>query len=465
MYEPLFYRAENASVELGLAESFQYTDPVTVEVKLRKNVTFHDGTPLKAEHVIKSFKLMKDPKQGSDFRYRLSVFKDIELIDNYTFKIITMRPYAPALYVLAKYLPIFYLKKYDSGSIRNGQWPIGTGPYIMNKKGPSIELIRYDKYHSHKPYYNKIVFSNISTEEGRKSSLIKGNINVVTDISYKTYQVIKNSSKHILVPQNQLMAYIGMNTNKSPFDDVRVRQAINYSINRKAINEEIFWGNATIAAGAFSPIMLGYDPKLEPYSYDPEKAQKLLREAGYPGGITLKINFYPNLTRKTSEQLDMIRKSLAASNIKAEPQQWDISVFRSQLRTGNFKDMFLASTFLDTEPELFLSHRFLMDPKQSYFYNKNIAEGFLNAAVQYDTEKRSQIYQAIDKYIKQQSPWVFLYSYPTKFVGISNQVNGLEVMKMASFINPVLYGRTTEYCKNCVCKNDKDCKACCPKCW
>jgi peptide/nickel transport system substrate-binding protein len=294
IHDTILKPMEDATVKPGLVEKWEKLDDLTWKFTLVKGATFHNGEPINAAAVKFSFERIMSDALKSPHKGKLSSFKEVKVMDERTFTISMLQPYAPGLYMLAQYLfvvPPMYVAKV--GDVEYNLNPVGSGPYKLDKwvKGQEILLSAYDKYYGPKPAYKKLVFKGVPEEASRIASLMTGEADVISGVPVHQRQKIVDSGKAYLTDQMGSMNYLGLNTYEKPFSDVRVRQAINHAINRPLINKALFKDKAILCAGPISPRTFGADPGLKPYAYDPVKAKQLLTEAGYPNGFETRLAF------------------------------------------------------------------------------------------------------------------------------------------------------------------------------
>ena len=283
-------KVTTAEVEPDLAESWSLSPDGTVwTFKLRKGVQFHKGFgELTAEDVKFSFDRQINKAPGTRFGVNLEVIKSIEVVDPYTVQI-----------ALKSFDPIFLLRMvgYQQGYIvskkaaeKHGEqfkWnPVGTGPFYFDRHSPreKIVLKAFDKYHGGRPQIDEVHWFDVPEDATKLIGLEKGTFDLLfpeavtadfADQVKKMGAVIDRRG-----PGGQERFYINMT--KPPFDDIRVRRAFMHAIDRKAIKETMYPGGLARAGDELYPARL-----LRPHpdgvpEYDPEKAKKLLAEAGHP---------------------------------------------------------------------------------------------------------------------------------------------------------------------------------------
>ncbi|MBN1830147.1 MAG: ABC transporter substrate-binding protein [Deltaproteobacteria bacterium] len=423
IHDTLFHPQEDASVTPAIAESWEQVDDLTWKIKIRKGATFHNGEPINADAVKYSFDRVFNPDIQCPHKGKLSGFKEVKVIDPYTVTISTDAPFAPGLYMLAYYLPIVppgYIKKV--GDAEYNATPIGSGPYRLIKwvRGEEVIMERYDKYYGPKPAYKRLVFKAIPEESSRIAALLTGESDVISGIPVHQRKKIEDSRKAYLTPQMGVMPYLGINTYEAPFDDVRVRQAVNYSINRELINKALFGGKAIICNGPTSPRTFGANPALKPYPFDPKKSRELLKAAGHPNGIKVRLA-YGTYMSQIQEQSEAIASDLAKGGIEVTLEPFERAVMWERYK-GKKHQLFIYWWDDAPEPHRYIYSLFHSKSRDYYYKNTKIDELLDKGAATMDRGKRALVYNEIDKILYDDCPWAYLYVIPEVF-GVANGVS------------------------------------------
>ena len=321
-----------------LAESYEISDDGLIYTfKLRQGVKFHNGREMTADDVKYSLERTCNPKTQSPGAGFYSMIKGqeamtagqaeslegIKTLDKYTIQFELARPDATFLHVMALNFSFVVPKEeVEKWGQDFGKHPVGTGSYILKDwvLGNKIEWVRNpDYHHPGKPYLDKIVFEIGQEPTVALMRLQRGEVDILGDgIPPARFVAIKNDPKYkdMIVEGGQLhTGYVTMNVKMKPFDDVRVRQAVNMAINKERV-VKIINNRAVVANQPLPPAMPAYDTGYKGYAYDPVQAKKLLAEAGYPDGFETELycmNVDPNPRIAQSIQQD-----LAEIGIKAE---------------------------------------------------------------------------------------------------------------------------------------------------
>lgn len=280
----------------GLAESWEYSDDRRELIfKLKKGVQFQKGYgELTAEDVQFTYMRAFEPKWELVRDFRDNIEK-VEVIDKYTVKVRLQKPNSSFLpYQVARTLNgVIVPKEVGAMSVEEVRKnPIGSGPYELEEWVPMDRIIlkRFEGYHGEKPYFDRIEYSIFPNQTTLELALEKGDVDLGL-VSYKALEGLrKRQDLKIYTGPSASYAWIGFNTQKKPFDDVRVRKAIRDAVDVDEILLGCFDGAPKRARSMFPPELRGYWKDAPLYKPDIAKAKKLLAEAGYPNGFTVSMN-------------------------------------------------------------------------------------------------------------------------------------------------------------------------------
>ena len=281
----------------GLASSLRNINALTWELKLRTGVKFHNGEPFNAEAVKFTIDRVLDPATKSVTRGNFTWIKEVKIIDEYTVQIITAKPFpaAPEFLTLAYIVPPKYMKAV--GDEEFNRKPVGTGPYkfVEWKKAEHLIVEANQDYWKDSPKgtpkIKTIVFRTIpeTTPRSRSCSGAWTSSKCPPD----QIAVVKDSpnariSATKILRVNSLLLDSAGRASKTPLMNQKVREAIAYAINVDEMLDKILGGYAERTATGVNPLHFGFDPSIKPYPYDPERAKKLLAEAGDLNGFEIR---------------------------------------------------------------------------------------------------------------------------------------------------------------------------------
>ena len=289
--------AATGELQPQIAESWDQNSDTSYTFHIRQGVKFHDGSEVKAEDV--KFSLDRAINSAA-VSYIVDFIDKVDVVDDYTVNVELKAPYAPALRNLSvPFAAIVPKAVVEADEEAFKLHPIGTGPYkfVEWKQGDSVTLERFDDYYAGPAETQKLVMKVIPEASQRTIALETGEVDLAYDLLPNDLEKVRSNSDLQLFEAPSLTCYyISMNMNKAPYDDQKVRDAVNYAIDRQLIIDTIASGSGEPADAIIAPAVFGYfSPGA--YEYDPEKAKSLLAEAGYPNGFETSIWVNDNQTR------------------------------------------------------------------------------------------------------------------------------------------------------------------------
>jgi peptide/nickel transport system substrate-binding protein len=320
VYETLIAR-DPKTTELvpGLAESWKEVDATTWEVKLRQGIKFHNGEPFNAEAAAFSINRVINPDYKSEQISFFSTIKEAKAVDDSTIQVITDGP-DPTLPARLYWLKIVPPKYADDPNF--GTKPVGTGPYKFVEwvRDDHVDLEANPDYWGTQPTIAKVRIRPIKEEVTRLAALKAGEVDLVRGL---IPEYVSEVPKALSTPGLEF-PWLRLNCLTGPLADKRMRQAINYALNKDELAQSLYSGYAVPAEGQIlTPGHFGYNPNVKAYPYDPEKAKQLIQEAGYNGE---EIEFVGEAGRwlKDKELIEAVAGQLRAVglNIKVNIVEW-----------------------------------------------------------------------------------------------------------------------------------------------
>jgi len=404
-------KVTTAEVEPDLAQSWTLSPDGTLwTFKLRKGVQFHKGFgEMTAEDVKFSFERQINKTPGTRYGVNLDVIKSIEVVDPHTVQIV-LKAFDPIFLLrMAGYQQGYVVSKKAAANHDQFKWnPIGTGPFYFDRHSPreKVVLKAFDKFVGGRPQIDEVHWFDVPEDATKLIGLEKGTFDLLYPEA-TTCDFAEQVKKIGAVldqwgPGGQQRFYIDM-THK-PFDDIRVRKAFMHAIDRKAIKETMYCGDiARLATSVVPPGYFGHAPMNFP-EYNPEKAKKLLAEAGFPNGFTIKNYFisksffYPKVLTLAQEQLKQV-------GINVELQVVEHATFHENIRKNlNPFVLYGGTRITDADPwlSLFFDSKEIPDPatgnKGTNFAHYRAIDDLLAAGrVERDQKKRAAIYAEAQK--------------------------------------------------------------------
>lgn len=434
------FKRGTTQIEPGMAESWEVSkDGRTYTFKLRKGVKFHSSKAFKptrdmnADDVIFTFERQWKKNHpfhkvsGGSYEYfdgmsMPDLLKEIVKVDDYTVKFVLNRPEAPMIANLAMDFAVIQSAEYADMMMKKGtpemvdQWPIGTGPFafVGYKKDAQIRYVANPTYWKGKAPIDKLVFAITPNNSVRYAKLKAGECQVMPYPNPADLAAMKADSNINLMQQEGLnVGYLAYNTLVKPFNDVRVRKALNHAINKRAIIDTVFQGAGKPAKNPIPPTIWSYNDATKDDNYDLKTAKKLLAEAGYPNGFEMKVwampvqrPYNPNARRMA----EVIQADWAKIGVKVEIVSYEWGEY---LKRSKDKDrdgaVLLGWTGDNGDPDNFLAVLLGCDgvggSNRAQWCYQPFEDLIQKAKVVADPAARTSLYEKAQIVFKEQAPW------------------------------------------------------------
>ena len=428
---------------------------------LRRGVRFHHGREVTAEDFVYSFTRLLDAKKPGPltvFLRRINGANDfmkgtspkvqgLKAVDRYTLRITLDEPFAPLLAVLGlANAAVVPREKVEGQEERFGRAPVGAGPFKLTRWDQSKEIVleANDRYYEGRPFVDSVTFRIGATYEEMFSEFLEGKLEetlipsgkteeVHTDPRYRNFQVFRKPTLSLL--------YIGFNTRIKPFDDVRVRRAFSYAVNRERIVHEITKMGSIPADGPLPPGMPGHNPDLKRYYYDPDKAKQLLAEAGYPNGVGLPVIklWASSKAASTKAELTAYQEYLGKIGVKVEiHSETDWPAYVKLLDQGKLPMFRVSWTATIPDPDDFLSRQLHSGgPNNWAFYKNPVVDQLLEQARQeFDYTRRIAMYREVQRVVMDDAPWITQFNHVFERL-YQPYVNGVQISFLGDWAIPM----------------------------
>ncbi len=332
VYEGLAAIKSDGSVVPMLAESWDIQDDgLTYVFKLKKGVKFHNGDEMKASDVVFSYNYAKESPFTASFG---GLYDVVEAVDEYTVKVKLVAPFAPFLRSVAGAM-IHSEKAVKAAGDGYGLNPVGTGPFkfVSYDLGQKVTFERFDDYHRGAAKLKTVVYKIVADPNTALVSLESGTVDYLFSVPQISYEDLKKNDKlQVIEYESRELTHLTMNLNAEPFNDIRVRQAVNYAIDKAALIKIALEGLGAPATYVLNDKYFGYSADVTGYEYNPEKAKELLAEAGYPEGLNLKLT----TCDRYSKSAQVVQEQLGKVGINLEMDQTDMNAMMEAVATGNY---------------------------------------------------------------------------------------------------------------------------------
>jgi peptide/nickel transport system substrate-binding protein len=433
MFDGLVTRTTTNKVVPEIADSWEWVDDKTLEFKLKQGVTFHNGEALTAEDVKFTFErtinenAIEYPEPHTAARKGLiAPLESIEAVDDYTVRLLFSNPWPVALQMLCHHniLPKDYMEQVGTqGFIEH---PVGAGPFkfVEGSLDTQVVMERFNDYYGGSadlppiglPYLNRVIFRMLPETSTRVAALQAGEVHLIQAVPADLYDMLQ-ADPNVVVKTcaGTRPEWMEMNVHQPPFDNVKVRQAMNHAVNAELLVEKVLGGRGLVLPGALSPYNNFADPTLQPYGYDPEKAQALLAEAGYKPED---ISFVLDAAEASKERAEALAGQFQELGMDVTVRLWDYSVVRPLLRDG--ERMAFISSWGDSafDPVGHFEAKWrTWDPEGqvngrgnfSTYSNPRVDELIAMGETEADVAKRHEIYDEAQRIVYEEAPAVFLY--------------------------------------------------------
>ncbi len=440
VFDGLFEAGENSELVPAIAESYQVSaDGLTYTFKIRNGIKFHDGSDLTAEDVQYSYAKLSGLNGKEPLSAKFAAIEKMETPDDFT--VVVKLKEKDAAFLAANIVAIVP-KDYEKQSEK----PIGAGPFKFASYTPGQQLVleRNDQFYDQKkkPALERVEFKIMPDSNASVLAMQSGDIDMIPGISDQGAKQLGGGFQIVSGPQNmvQLMA---LNNSVKPLDDVRVRQAINYAINKDVIIQTVAEGNGVKLGSNMSPAMKRYyqEGLTERYQTDVEKAKALLKEAGYEKGFKLAITVPSNYTFHV-DTAQVIAEQLKAVGIAAEIKQIEWSSWLEDVYNNAKYEATIIGLTGKLDPHEVLG-RFETTYRKNFYKFSNAAfDDLVNRGrTEVDEAKRADLYKEAQTILTEQAVAVFIMD-PSRSVALKENLHGFKMYPVQKYDFAAMYFST-----------------------
>jgi dipeptide transport system substrate-binding protein len=464
---PLFNRL--VEFEIGttnivpaLAESWTVSpDSKTVTFKLRKGVKFHSNANFKptrdfnADDVLFSWSRMADDSNpfhkitaGQTYAYfedmgMKNIVDRVEKVDDYTVRFTLKRPEAPFLADMAMDFASILSKEYFDAMMKKGTpnaadvYPIGTGPfeYVAYQKDATIRYKAFDHHFRGKPKIDTLVYSITRDATARYAKLKTGECHVMAFPKPADLAEMKaDPALNVLQKEGLNIGYIAFNTEKKPFDNKMVRQALNMAIDKESILKSVYQGQGQVAKNPIPPILWSYNNNVKDYPFDVAKAKDLLAKAGHPNGFEVDLWYLP-VTRPYNPgrqaMAELIQADWAKIGVKAKLVTYEWAEYRKRSKTGEQAVMMFGWSGDNGDPDNFFVPLLGCEAVKgggnvARWCNKEFEDLVIKAAQTPKQADRAKLYEQAQVIFKEEAPWITV-AHSVRFDPVRKEVQGYKM--------------------------------------
>jgi len=446
-------------------DGLEYTFNLRKGVKWQSNKNFKPSRDFNADDVL--FMIERQWKESHPFFKVTSanhsyfgdmgmpkLLKSVDRVDDYTVKIVLNRPEAPFLSDLAMQWAGVQSKEYADAMFKAGtpekidQEPIGTGPFslVQYQKDAIIRFKANPDYWAGKAAIDDLIFSITPDSAVRWAKLQKGECHVMPYPNPADLDAMrKDSNVQVLEQAGLNVGYLAYNTTKKPFDDVRVRKAINMAMDKSAIVSAVYMSTGVPAINPIPPSMWAYNKSIKDDAFNPAEAKKLLAAAGYPNGFTTDLwampvqrPYNPNAKRIA----ELMQADLAKIGVTAEIKSFEWGEYRKRMQAGEHQMGMLGWTGDNGDPDNFLDTLLGCDSAKTNgsnvakFCYQPYEDLVSKAKLVTNVAERTKLYEQAQVIFKEQAPW-FTIAHAVQLKPVRKEVVGF---KLSPFGRHTFYG-------------------------
>ena len=423
LFSGLVRQDEKGLLRPDLAASWEVETPEAYLFHLRRDVRFHDGTPLTSQDVKYTMETILDPATASPHRSTFEKIKRIETPDDHTVRFVLTEPFAP--FLLAMTMGVVPREAARAAGDGFSLAPVGSGPFCLTERRPGeiYRLKANTDYFGGPPRLAQVLFRVVPDNTVRFLEMRKGTLNLlINGIELDYIPLVQEDRKLKLVTGPGVnYSYIGFNLLDPIVGNQSVREAIGHAIDREAVIQYLLKGTGQMATGLLSPLNWAYDGNVTAYRYDPSRSRELLDRAGYtdPDGDGPRMRFV--LTFKTSQ--DELRKRIAAAlqqqlkevGVGLEIRSYEWGTFYGDIKSGNFQ-IYTLSWVGVTEPDIYyyIFHSENIPPhgaNRGHYKNPEVDANLTAARKTLDLNERKAYYAEIQRILARDLPYVSLWHY------------------------------------------------------
>jgi ABC-type transport system substrate-binding protein len=392
-------------------------DKRTWTFTLRRGVQFTDGTPVNAQAVVYSLQRIMDPKTASPYRATFGPIESVKALDDATVQIVTKTPYADLLVLLAQVaggiVSPTAAQKDASEPKRFGEHPVGSGMFMVKSwvPGDQTVLVRNPRYWGKPAALESVTWRGVPDASVREAMVKSGQADIAVKPPLQDVAALqKAAGLRVLVQPSMYTISIELNNTEKPLDDVRVRRALNYAVDKASIVKNILLGYGRVND---SPIPFGtqYRIALEPYAYDPAKAKALLAEAGQEH-FSLDLWAPKGRYMEDSQVGEAVANYLQAVGVNVKYRVWEWAPYLKAINSPERRAFMVgrATPGMDFTMTRLFSKEAWNQYNISLFYDPRVEKLILEGRSTFDDAARARIYADAQRLIWDHAPYIFLHN-------------------------------------------------------
>ncbi len=438
IHDGLLTRDADMRIQPEIAESWRQIDARTYEFRIRAGIRFHSGDPLTAEDIKFTFdRLVKDGAMGGQTSPRkglLGPLADTAVVDERTVRMVLSAPWPilPAMLPFQEVVNRRHVERVGQEGMQTR--PDGCGPFRLAewRRGEAVIMERFAEYYGGSTEIppagpariERAIFRVMPENSARIAALLAGEVDIISELPASAMRQVEASrTAQVMKVNGTRTFFVSLNLAKKPFDDVRVRRALNHALDKAAIISRILNNTATPLRGVMSPDAFAFNPELPEYAHDLARARALLAEAGVREGTEMVID----TTAALKEIAEAIAALLSRTGLRVRAQVWEGAVLNPMWQNAERRrerDMYLTSWgngALDPSDIMVPTLRTGGRGNSAGFSNAEVDRLLDAAETEPDQARRADMYKRAQAIVTEQAPWIFLW-LPQDIYGVARRV-------------------------------------------
>lgn len=426
MYDTLVTRNRGGTLEGMLAESYRATSQTVWDLTLRQDIRWHDGTPFTAEDVKFTLDRVLNPQTRSQQRAYVSEIKTVEVVSPFRVRITTERP-DPLLVDKLQLVPIVSSKYVQGrGDAGLANRPMGTGPFkfVEWNKGSFLAMTAHLGYWQGAPKSGTVLFRTIPEDGALLAALQTGEIDVAVNLSPDLAVRFRNAPNFgIRGAPSQRSIYLVLDPAFDPLKNQKVRQALNLAVDKDGLVKNILLGFAEPIPSMVGAMYFGYNERLKPYPFDPDRARQLLREAGYADGFALTLHAPNGRYLKDKDVALAIGEMFRRVGVRTDVNIMEWGTMLNRYRGHQLSPAYMIGFGTPIwDFSLPFNSYLLPENAQAYWRDAALANRVKDATATVDRRRREALLKQINEQVYLDAPFVFLYLQQAIY-GISSRID------------------------------------------
>jgi peptide/nickel transport system substrate-binding protein len=427
MFEPVVRRDFKGDPAQGLASEWKVAaDNLTWTFKIRKGVKFHNGKEMTMDDVVFSAQRLMDPKEASPRQAQFASAIDSVKADGENLVIKLKQPNAAFLSLMAYCYVVPKEVVTSLGKEGFAKAPVGTGPYkfVERKADDHVTLAAFADYWGGKPAIDEVILRPIPDASTRTVELETGGIDLMPSVAPQDVDRLqKNANVKVETATGANFRFLFFNTEKAPFNDKRLRQAVAYAINKDQLIKTIYPGVAIKAVGPIPPMSFAFDKEFKGIDFNLDKAKALIKEIG----TVPPIEYTTSSGDLNQREAQLVQAMLTAAGFQVTIKQLEWGAFLDATKNGNYQFARLGWT-TTPEPNDLLFNRYhtgAPDFNSSRYSSKPVDELLEKGLLEQDPAKRAEIYRQAQKLIVEDVPEYHIF-HESRVYAVNKKVQGFK---------------------------------------